>query len=187
MQNNFEKDISACLEVLKTGGVILYPTDTIWGLGCDACNAEALKKIFKIKGRSESKTMIILLANEIEIKQISTAKKAFDKSNFKKPVTIIYPGAKNIAANLIAADGTIGIRIPNDNFCQALLQAFGKPIVSTSANLSGCVSPKVFKEIPEEIKSRADYIVNIQQDDEKISAPSAIIKWTGKGWEIIRD
>lgn len=187
MQNNFKTDIATCLQVLKSGGVILYPTDTIWGLGCDACNTEAVKKIFKIKGRSESKSMIILLPDEKELKHYTSIDKALDKLELKKPVTIIYPGAKNIATNLIAADGTIGIRIPNDNFCQALLHAFGKPIVSTSANISGSVSPKVFKEISEVIKVRADYIVNYRQDDEKISAPSAIIKWTEKGWEIIRD
>jgi L-threonylcarbamoyladenylate synthase len=185
-----KEDIKQALEVLKNGGIILYPTDTIWGLGCDATNAEAVKKIYEIKQRSDSKSMLILLDNpgflSFYVEQVPEI--AYDLIELAdKPLTIIYPRAQKLAENLIASDGSVGIRFPKDDFCKQLIGRFKKPIVSTSANISGKSSPENFHDIDNEVVEKVDYVVKFRQDDYSKSEPSSIIKLGAKGEiEIIR-
>ena len=172
------EDIKKAIEVLKAGGIILYPTDTLWGLGCDAKNEKAVEKICKVKKRDDRKSMLILLNNINFIRSYveevpEIAMDIIELAN--KPTTVIYPGAKNIAKNLIAEDGSIGIRITTEEFTDKLLQQFKNPIVSTSANISGDPSPESFNDISDEIKSSVDYIVNYKQEM-KANKPSSIIK-----------
>ena len=185
-----KQDIEKCLEVLNNGGVILYPTDTIWGLGCDATNEEAVKKIYQTKQRSDQKSLLVLLdhAGKIPSYVKEVPEIAWDLIDLTdKPLTIIYSDAKNLASNLIADDGSIGIRITSDEFCQKLIQRFKKPIVSTSANISGNKSPSNFSEISSEIIEAADYIVQWRQDDYTASQASSIIKLKNNGEiQIIR-
>jgi len=188
---NFENDIKSCISILKSGGIILYPTDTVWGLGCDATNEEAVAKIFSIKKRIESKSMIILVSSINEIPQYCNNTIAESESiikDYTKPTTIIYQDAKNIASNLINQDGTIAIRIVKDEFCRRLIVEYGKPIVSTSSNISEAPTPSNFIEIEEEIKNSVDYIVEYRQFDTKKNAPSSIIKINKDGTkDIIRE
>lgn len=190
MNTSFVDDIVKAVEVLRSGGIILYPTDTIWGIGCDATNVAAVNRIYEIKKRQDTKSMLVLMENpnllnsyisevpEIAWELIEVA---------DTPLTIIYPGAKNLAANLLANDGSIGIRITNEAFTQQLIQRFRKPVVSTSANISGQKSPQNFVEISEEIKKSVDYIVKFRQDDPSRSNPSGIIKLgVGGQVEVIR-
>ena len=177
---NFNPDIGAALKVLHSGGLILYPTDTVWGIGCDATNETAVSKVFKLKNRPDEKSMIVLLANESEIGiYVSQAHPTiFDYiKGVSKPTTVIYDGARGLAKNLINKDGTIAIRIVKDAFCKKLIVAFGKPIVSTSANLSGYPAPAIFNEIDTLIKKGVNYIVQHRQDDLREALPSAIVKW----------
>lgn len=176
---DFNDDILKALEVLRKGGIILYPTDTIWGIGCDATNAAAVKRVYDIKQREDSKSMLVLMENpNLMLGYIEEMPEvAWDLIEFaEKPTTIIYDGAKNLAANLIAADGSIGIRITKEAFTQKLIQRFRKPIVSTSANISGQPSPQNFSEISEEIKLKVDYVVSYRQGEKENPAPSSIIK-----------
>lgn len=183
-------DIKKAIEVLKNGGVILYPTDTIWGIGCDATNPEAVARIYKIKQREDSKSMLVLMENPALLERYvnDVPEIAWDLVEISTtPLTVIYPGAKNLANNLIAEDGSIGIRFTKEEFTTKLLQRFRRPIVSTSANISGQKSPAFFDEISEEIKSQVDYIVEYRQDDINPAQPSSIIKlWPGGRIDIIR-
>lgn len=183
-------DIKKAVEVLKNGGVILYPTDTIWGIGCDATNPEAVARIYKIKQREDSKSMLVLMENPALLERYvnDVPEIAWDLVEISTtPLTVIYPGAKNLANNLIAEDGSIGIRFTKEEFTTKLLQRFRRPIVSTSANISGQKSPAFFDEISEEIKSQVDYIVEYRQDDINPAQPSSIIKlWPGGRIDIIR-
>ena len=183
------EDIQKSFEVLRKGGVILYPTDSIWGLGCDATNALAAERIFRIKDREDAKSMLILLDDPGRLERYVTvpeiAWELIESSD--SPITIIYPGAKNLAKGLIADDGSAGIRITNDPFCIALIRKLGKPIVSTSANKSGQPSPSVFDEIDGDIISQVDYTVQWRQDDIYSKKPSSIIKIEENGvFKIIR-
>lgn len=174
-----EDDIQNCLTVLQKGGIILYPTDTVWGIGCDATNENAVDKIFKLKKRQETKSMIILLAEEKDILNYTTHPEAvtFDYiKGINKPTTIIYEGAKNLAKNLVGADGSIAIRLVNDSFCKKLIEALGKPIVSTSSNISGYPAPAFYQDIDITIKNGVDYIVQHRRNDLTLAAPSSIIK-----------
>ena len=165
-------------EILRKGGIILYPTDTIWGIGCDATNAEAVNKIYQIKQREDSKSMLVLIDKVGRIPSYITEMPdlAWDLVELsEKPLTIIYPNAKNLAKNLIAPDGSIGIRVANHEFCSKLIGRFGKPIVSTSANISGKPSPKSFYDIDEKIKENVDYIVSDEFDHPVSDKPSGII------------
>lgn len=174
-----ETEIKNALEVLWNGGIILYPTDTIWGIGCDATNEAAVKRIYEIKERVDSKSMLVLIedAGRIPSYVDEMPEIAWDLIELAdKPLTIIYPGAKNLAKNLIAEDKTIGIRVSSEIFTKKLIQRFKKPIVSTSANISGKKSPANFSEIEEIIKSKADYVVNYRQDEKKKFEPSGIIQ-----------
>ena len=187
---SFEKAIEKCLAVLKGEGLILYPTDTIWGIGCDATNENAVAKIYKLKKRSDEKSMIVLVSDERDIMQYVAAP---DLSLFDylvkttKPTTVVYEGALGFADNLIAKDGSIAIRICKDEFCRHLIKRFRKPIVSTSANISGMPAPKTFKEISDKIKNEVDHIVQYRQGDETISEPSSLIKWNNGAVTILRE
>ena len=179
-------DIKAALEVLQKGGVILYPTDTIWGLGCDACNEEAVKRIYTIKNRIDSKSMLVLMENAALLDRYveEVPEIAFDLIELTdKPLTIIYDGAKNLARNLVAEDGSIGIRITTEAFSSDLIRRFKRPIVSTSANVSGKPSPACFDEIDQQIIDAVDYVVKYRQDDTHKAAPSSIMK-LGRSGEI---
>lgn len=177
------KVFQKCLEILKQGGLILYPTDTIWGIGCDASNEVAVEKIFKLKQRNDSKALICLVADDRMLKKYikNIPDAAFDIFDIAdNPITIIYDEPQNLAQNLIAKDNTIAIRIPDNEFCFQLLRKFNGAIVSTSANISGHPTPKSFKEIHEDILKGVDYVVNLP--DEKIGAkPSSIIKLSNDG------
>jgi L-threonylcarbamoyladenylate synthase len=181
---DFETDIESCIQVLKAGGLILYPTDTVWGIGCDATNSAAVKKIYDLKKRNDEKALIVLMADERDIlKYVSQLDLAvFDYlDKVTKPTTVIYEGAIGLADNLVAADGTVAIRLSKDEFCRTLLKRFRKPIVSTSANLSGEVTATVFDEISEEIKNGVDFTVQHRRDDLSRSVPSSVIKWGNNG------
>lgn len=186
---SFEKDIEQCLSTLKNGGLILYPTDTVWGIGCDATNEDAVAKVYALKKRSDEKAMIVLVADERDVLQYVAAPdlQVFDyleKAN--KPTTVIYDGAIGLADNLIGKDGSIAIRICNEEFCRHLIKRFRKPIVSTSANLSGHPVAGIFNDIADEIKNGVDYVVKYRQDDKKVTAPSVVIKWENSNVTIIR-
>lgn len=185
-----QKDIKEALEVLRNGGLILYPTDTIWGIGCDATNSEAVGRIYKLKGRQHDKPLIILIENENNL--ISYVKEipdvAYELIEYaEKPLTIIYDGAKNLAENLIAPDGSIGIRVTNHEFCTKLLQRFRKPIVSTSANQSGERPPLSFHDITSEIIEGVDYVVQADQESINEFEASTIMKLGPSGqFQLIR-
>ena len=186
---NFDNDIEQCLEVLKNGGIILYPTDTVWGIGCDATNEQAVQKIYALKKRSDEKSMIILVSDERDILHYTASPdlSVFDYLQKKiKPTTVIYNGAIGLADNLTGKDGTVAIRICEELFCKNLLRRFRKPIVSTSANISTHPSPKVFNEIADEIKNGVDYVVKYRQNDITIAEPSSIIKWDNGQVTVIR-
>ena len=187
---DFEEDIQECLKVLKAGGLILYPTDTIWGIGCDATNDEAIEKIYKLKKRSDEKAMIVLVAEERDIMQHVAGPdlSLFDYlQKATKPTTVVYDDALGFADNLVGNDGSIAIRICNDEFCRNLLKRFRKPVVSTSANISGMPAPKIFNGISSEIKNGVDYIVNYRQDDSEPAQPSSLIKWRNGKVIVLRE
>lgn len=187
---DFTKDIEACLQVLHDGGLILYPTDTIWGIGCDATNEEAVEKVYKLKRRSDEKSMIVLLAEQRDILNYVTQPDlgVFDYlREVEKPTTIIYSDAIGLADNVINKNGTIAIRVIDEVFCKHLIKRFRKPIVSTSANVSGYPPPKIFSDIDILIKDGVDYVVKYRQDDTTIATPSAIVQWNPDGsFDIIR-
>ena len=184
------EDIKKAIEVLREGGIILYPTDTIWGIGCDATNEEAVEKLYAIKHRDKSKSMLILLDNPGKIQAYiqdapDIAWDLFELAD--KPLTIIFDNAKNLASNLINSDGTIGIRITNEDFSRNLCMRFRKPIVSTSANIAGQESPQNFNDIDPEIIDMVDYVVEYRQDEIYKQTPSSIIKLGSSGEiDIIR-
>ncbi len=180
----FEKDIVHSLSVLRSGGVILYPTDTIWGIGCDATDPEAVEKIYALKERPSAKSFIILMADQRDVLRYTSQPdlRIFDYlRSVGKPTTVIYEGAVGLADNLLNADGTIAIRLVNDPFCRHLIKRFRKPIVSTSANISGQPSPADFRQIGQQIKEGVDYVVQYRQDDLSPREPSAIVKWNRDG------
>jgi len=182
----YQKDIEKALGVLLDGGIFLYPTDTVWGIGCDATNEKAVERIFTVKQRSEAQALLTLVNGLDMLKEYveilpDTALQLISAGANPRPLTIIYPKAKNVASNLIANDGSIGIRIVNEPFCQKLIELFGKPIVSTSANISGEPTPATYGEISEEIKSKVDYIVGWRQDDQQPATASSIIKLLADG------
>lgn len=187
---DFSRDIEKSIEVLKKGGVILYPTDTIWGIGCDATNTEAVERVFEIKQRDESKSLIVLLASDGQLQRYvsdvpDVAWDILDLS--EKPTTVIFSNSYNLSAKAVAEDGSVGIRITKDEFCKTLIRKLNKPLISTSANVSGQKTPGNFSEISPEILRSVDYVVEHRQDERKSSAPSTIIK-VGKGGliDIIR-
>ena len=186
-----QEEIKKALDILFSGGIILYPTDTIWGIGCDANNEKAVQRIYEIKKRADSKSMLVLIddAGRIPSYVEEMPEIAWDLIELsEKPLTLIYSEAKNLAKNLIAEDGSIGIRVTRDKFTRDLIRRFKRPIVSTSANVSGQTAPAFFDEISEEIKSAVDYIVNHRQEDTTKAVPSSIIKLGVNGEvKIIRE
>jgi L-threonylcarbamoyladenylate synthase len=174
------EEVHKAHEIIKEGGIILYPTDTVWGIGCDATNAEAVAKIYKLKKRAETQSMIVLMNGDKMMYNVfkeipDVAWQIIELS--ENPTTVILDKPRNVAANLIAPDNTLGIRIVKEPFCFKLLEKMKKPLVSTSANISGQTTPKSFKEISPEIIKGVDYIVNLDRD--KIAGkPSTIIKLT---------
>ena len=185
----FETEVEEALDVLKKGGVILYPTDTIWGIGCDATSEEAVMRIYQLKKREDSKSMIILMADEREVLQYVAAPDlaVFDfLEEQTRPTTVIFEGAIGLPSNLIAADGSIAIRIVKDPFCRHLIRRLRKPIVSTSANISGQASPASFADIPQQVIKAVDHVVKWRQDDHSNSLPSQIIRWVNGRVEYIR-
>lgn len=183
---NFFKDIEHCLRVLRNGGIILYPTDTVWGIGCDASNNTAVSRIFQLKGRPDDKSFIILVKDHAMLSNyVENAGAIFYDPTI--PTTIIYPKAKNLASKATAADGSVAIRIVQDEFCQNLIAAFGAPIVSTSANFHKSATPRIFDEISEEIKNGVDYVAKHRQYDIEIKEPSRILKLEQDGsFTVIR-
>ncbi len=186
-----KKEVDLAVEHLKKGNVILYPTDTIWGIGCDATNEAAVEKIYRIKKRMESKSLIVLLADPEQLN--SYVKKvpviAYDLiSSISKPTTIIYPNAVNLAGNVVASDNTIAIRITRYEFCRQLVKSFGKPVVSTSANVSGDPTPLAFSKISDEVLRSVDHVVDYHRNVVHETKPSTIIKIDERGnFNIIRE
>lgn len=185
-----EKEIDKAVEVLKKGGIIIYPTDTIWGIGCDATNEKAVNKVYKLKKRLEKNTMIVLICKTDSLNKFvnQVPPIAFDLiDSWQKPLTIIYHGAKNIAKNLIRNDNTVAIRVSKDDFSRKLIAKFGKPIVSTSANESGEKAPLFFKDIDQNILTGVDYVVELYHNSMNDMKPSTIIKLENDGnFKIIR-
>jgi len=185
-----QQEIDNSIKVIKSGGVILYPTDTIWGVGCDATNQRAVDKIYKLKGRVAGKSLLILVDS---IDMIHEYVKDVDPrivdlvASYDRPLTVIYPRAKNVARRVAAEDNSIGIRVAKDEFCQTLIKKFGKAIVSTSANLSGEHAPVLYNQISDEIKNRVDYIVNLYHSRVRSMKASRIIRVKNNGdFEIVR-
>lgn len=190
MSADYSKDVKKCIEVMKNQGVILYPTDTIWGLGCDATQAKAVQRIFDIKKRDEAKTLIVLLedASKLSYYVDEIPPVAYDLiKQVDTPLTIIYPKARNLAPHCIAPDGHVAIRIVRDKFCLDLISEFGKPIVSTSANESGTYTPVIFQEISHDIIDQVDYAVMYRRNVLSALRPSTIIRLTGEWeYEVVR-
>jgi L-threonylcarbamoyladenylate synthase len=173
------EDIQAAVKVLREGGILLYPTDTIWGLGCDATNSNAVKEIYRIKQRTDEKSMLVLVDSPEKLEEYVAEVPEIAWNILEvtdKPLTIIYPGARDLAPELVAEDGSVGIRLVKDEFCRRLIQQFGKPIVSTSANISGKPFPSGFREIDPAIIASAHYVVKHKQDFPYRGKPSGIIK-----------
>jgi L-threonylcarbamoyladenylate synthase len=181
---DFTTDIENSLSVLMKGGIILYPTDTIWGIGCDATNEEAVEKIYALKQRPSVKSLIILVADQREVlKYVANPDlQVFEYlETAEKPTTVIYEGAVGLAENLVNEDGSIAIRIVKEDFCRHLLKRLRKPLVSTSANISSQPPPASFKEINAEIIKGVDYVVQYRQDDAQPASSSTIIRWNQDG------
>ena len=186
-----EQEISKALEVLKAGGLILYPTDTVWGIGCDATNAAAVEKIYRLKRSADKKSMLVLVGRVDDVARYvgrvpEVAWQLLEVSD--KPLTLILPGAGGVAGSLIPEEGTIGIRVPAHEFCSGLLKRLGRPLVSTSANISGEASPARFDEIAKEIIAGVDYVVPRSCEGRMTGKPSSIIALDeGGGFKIIRE
>ena len=183
-KNSEHTETQQALSVLREGGIILYPTDTVWGIGCDASNPEAVKKVYDLKNRADSKALIIMVASEVMLERtvIDMPNIAWDLIDTnEKPLTIIYQEVKGIAHNAIAEDGSCAIRLPKDNFCQQLVQRLGKPLISTSANTSGNPTPQSFQDIEPSILSGVDYVVNLRQQEKSKNTPSSIILLKNNG------
>lgn len=186
-----QDDIKKCLDILFAGGIILYPTDTIWGLGCDATNPAAVERIYSIKQRHDAKSLIILVDTPQRIPSyISQVPDiAYELIELTtKPLTLVLDGAKNLAPALIASDGSVAVRVASDQFCKTLISKFRKPVVSTSANISGKPFPESFSQIEPEIAAKADYVVQFRRDELTPGKPSGIIKIDSKGVvKVIRE
>lgn len=188
--SEYSNDLKSALDTLREGGVVLFPTDTIWGLGCDATNPEAVSRIFRIKNREDSKSLIILVNGYGMLERFVTSIPDVAVNILEvadKPLTIIYPQGKHLAPGICAEDGSVGIRLCMDPFCNELITRFRKPLVSTSANISGTAFPSSFREIDEKIIRSADFVVRYRQNENKKNPPSSIIKVNNDGTiEIIR-
>lgn len=184
----FEDDIVHCLETLRQGGIILYPTDTIWGIGCDATNPDAVEKIFDLKQRPVAKSMIVLVADQRDVYRYTSHPQPYITEYLEKatkPTTVIYESALGLAENLVSEDGSIAMRIVHEEFCRHLIKRLRKPLVSTSANISGEASPENFAGISDDIKQGVDYIVKYRQQDDQPFRASAIVRFDKSGEPII--
>jgi L-threonylcarbamoyladenylate synthase len=180
----FEDDIVQSLEILRQGGLILYPTDTIWGIGCDATNPDAVQRIFNLKKRPPTRSMIVLLADQRDINRYTSRPEPYiteylDKTT--KPTTVIYEGALGLAENLVSEDGSVAIRIVREDFCRHLIKRFRKPLVSTSANITGKEAPQIFSEIPDNILKGVDYTVKYRQQDSRKANASSLVRFNKSG------
>lgn len=188
--SDFAHDIEQCLSVLRNGGTILYPTDTIWGIGCDATDAGAVEKVIDIKNRPPNKSFVVLVADENDILKYTASPDlaVFDYlQTTAKPTTVIYEHGLGLADNVLAADGSVAIRIVKDEFCRHLVRRFRKPLLSTSANPGGAPAPQNFTGIDPKIIESVDFVVEHRRGDHTPAQPSSIIKWHGKGkFTIIR-
>ncbi len=185
-QNAMQQEVAAAVQVLRGGGVILYPTDTVWGLGCDATNAEAVAKIYRLKQSENKKSMLVLCASaDMVVRYVDRAPGiAFEVMELAtKPLTLVLPGAVGVAPNLVPDEGTLGVRIPDHEFCRQLLRAFGRPVVSTSANLSGQQTPVGLQEIAREVVEGVDFVVNPRFEGKPTCKASSIIAF-GEGGEV---
>jgi L-threonylcarbamoyladenylate synthase len=184
IKNEFGRDATEAVKVLRSGGVILYPTDTVWGLGCDATNAQAVKRIYEIKQRAENKSLIILVNSVPMLERYvdNPPEVALQMAELsEKPMTVIYDRGRSLAEGVASGDGSVGVRVSSDPFCDALITGLRKPLVSTSANISGNSAPAIFDEISEEVKGAVDYVCLWRQDDRSRSQPSSVIKVSGNG------
>lgn len=183
-------EVAKAFKVVQDGGIILYPTDTIWGIGCDAANTEAVQKIYRLKQRSETKSMIILLDTDNKLASYvkEVPELAYNLIEYaENPLTLVLPGARNISPALIAADGSVAIRVVKHPFCEGLIQRLRRPLVSTSANISGRPSPQYFSQVDQEIIDGVDYVVNVDQHSMEIKNPSTIMRLEPDGkFEFIR-
>ncbi|HEY0608470.1 MAG TPA: L-threonylcarbamoyladenylate synthase [Chitinophaga sp.] len=188
---DFENDITACLRVLNAGGLILYPTDTIWGIGCDATNEDAVKEVFALKQREESKSLVVLLADIRDLLRYVAHPHpniADILEKVDRPTTVIYDGALGLAPSVVSEDGSVAIRIVHDTFCRHLVKRLRKPLVSTSANISGQASPATFADVSPDIKNGVNYVVQYRQKDITAAQPSRIIKILTNGdIQVIRE
>ncbi len=176
---SFDDEIKKAVAVLKEGGTILYPTDTIWGIGCDATNATAIEKIFTLKNRAPNKSMIVLVDDESRLQRYvkDVPSNAFDLIEFsERPMTIIYPKGTNFPPTVVAEDGSVAIRIVKDEFCKQLIRKLNKPLISTSANISNEPTPSNFSDISNEVLQGVDYVVNLRQQEKNNSQPSIILR-----------
>ena len=187
---DFEDDIKECVRTLQKGGVILYPTETIWGLGCDAMNADAVERVFSLKQRPKEKSMIVLLADARDVLQYVAAPPPDIIAiieGFNRPTTVIYENALGFPDNVVSTDGSIAIRVTTDPFCKALIKRFRRPIVSTSANISGTDSATVFSTIDSAIIAGADYVVKYLRNDSQVNTPSRLVRISDDGEiEVLR-
>ena len=184
MKSEYGDDVMNALRVLRAGGVILYPTDTVWGLGCDATNALAVRKVFDIKQRDDSRSLIILVnsVSMLERYVVDPPEVALQMAEWsQKPLTIVYDRGRSLAEGVASVDGSVGVRICSDPFCDELITAFRKPIVSTSANISGTDAPALFDEISQEVINAADYVCLYKQYDRSRSSASSVIKVSANG------
>ncbi len=190
MNKEFEKDVVSCLNILLNGGIILYPTDTVWGLGCDATDEAAVQKIIELKNRPSNKSFVVLVDSRERLKQY--VKEVEENmlqylQTVQKPTTVVYKNAIGLAPGAVAADFSIAIRMSNDEFCSEIIRKLDKPLLSTSANKSGEPTPRIFKEISDAIKEGVDYVVKYRQNDERIASPSAIVKWEKGILNVLRE
>jgi L-threonylcarbamoyladenylate synthase len=184
IKNEFGRDATEAVKILRSGGVILYPTDTVWGLGCDATNAQAVRRIYEIKQRAENKSLIILVNSVPMLERYvdNPPEVALQMAELsEKPMTVIYDRGRSLAEGVASADGSVGVRVCSDPFCDALITGLRKPLVSTSANISGNSTPAIFDDISEEVKGAVDYVCLWRQDDRSRSKPSSVIKVSGNG------
>lgn len=178
---DIQEEVHKAFEVIKNGGIILYPTDTVWGIGCDANNSEAVKKIYKLKQRAETKSMIVLVNGDRLMHRVfnSIPEVAWDIIDYsERPTTLVLDNPKYVAKEIISSDNSLGVRIVKEPFCFKLIERMKSPLVSTSANISGQPSPANFAEIAKEIIDGVDYVVNLRRNETKVIKPSTIIKLT---------
>lgn len=183
-QIDLNKDIDAAVRVLDEGGVILYPTDTVWGIGCDACNPAAVEKVYRIKNRPDSKALITLVGSVGDlhrwVEDVPPVAGEMIAAS-ERPVTVVFDKGRGLASNLLAADGSVGLRVTSELYSRALCERLGRPVVSTSANVSGEPSPSFYAEISPEILSRVDYIASFRRDDTVPRQPSQVVKISSDG------